>query len=147
MSVQNKTAVRRLFEEVWNEGNRDAAHEILSPDFVGHFIPEGLPAGPEGFVMYVGAYRAAFPNLNMQIEDIVAEGDRVAVRISCRGTHTGPLLDIPPTGKDMLLGAMIFMRFDENGRYAEGWGEHDKLSLLEQLGVTATPQEAEDLGC
>jgi steroid delta-isomerase-like uncharacterized protein len=135
MSLKNKAAMRRLFEEAWNEGSAEAAHEILAPDFRGHFLPDGLPQSPEGFVAYVGAYRAAFPDLHMQVEDMLADGDRVAVRITCRGTHTGPLMDIPPTGKEMELGAMVFARFDENGHYAEGWGEHDKVSLLQQLGV------------
>lgn len=133
MSVHNKATLRRLFEEVWNQGDLDAIDEILAPDFNGHFLPSGIPNGPEGFRMYVTGFRTAMPDLHMQVEDLIAEGDRVAIRITARGTQTGPLGDIPASGRKLTLGAMIIARFDENGRYAEGWGEHDRLTLLQQL--------------
>ncbi len=133
MSVQNKTAMRRLFEEAWNLANYDVVYEILSPEFVGHFLPPEAPAGPEGFCMYIEGYRAAFPDLHMQVDDMIAEGDKVATRITFRGTHTGQMMHIAPTNKEVTLGAMIIARFDENGQYVEGWGEHDNLSLMQQL--------------
>ncbi|HMB94147.1 MAG TPA: ester cyclase [Rhodothermales bacterium] len=135
MSVHNKTALRRLFEEGWNLGHMDVVNAILAPDFVGHFLPPGVPAGPEGFCLYIAGFRTAFPDLHMQIDDMIAEGDTVAIRITFRGTHTGPLMHIPPTNNEVTLGAMIIARFDENGHYVEGWGEHDKLSLMQQLDV------------
>lgn len=135
MSVHNKTALRRLFEEAWNLGNLDVVNEILSPDFVGHFLPTGVPGGPEGFRMYITGYRTAFPDLHMQIDDMIAEGDKVALRITFHGTHTGPLMQLAPTHNEVTLGAMIIARFDADGRYTEGWGEHDKLALMQQLDV------------
>jgi predicted ester cyclase len=135
MSVKNKTAMRRIFEEGWNLGNYGVVNEILSPNFKGHFLPPEAPAGPEGFRGYIEGYRAAFPDIHMQIDDMIAEGDNVAVRFTVRGTHKGQLMHIAPTNNEVTLPCMVIARFDENGQYVEGWGEHDKLSLLQQLDV------------
>jgi steroid delta-isomerase-like uncharacterized protein len=138
MSVENKVSVRRLFEEVWTQGNLDVVDELLAPNYVSHFIPSELPAGPDGFRAYVQLYRTAFPDLQAQMEDIFAEGDKVVARLTFLGTHNGPLMQIPPTGKQASITSMTVVRF-ENGRAVEAWGEHDTFGLMQKLGVIPTP--------
>lgn len=100
MSKENKAVVRRMIEEIFNQGNLDATEEIVAQDHVHHD-----PAMPEeghcieGFKQFVGLYRLAFPDLHVQIEDQFAEADRVATRWTATGTHEGDLMDIPSTGR------------------------------------------------
>ena len=139
MTVQNKVAMRRIFEEIWTQGNFEVADEILSPDYVGHFLPPGSPTGREGFRWYVQMYRTAIPNLYAQVDDMIAEGDKVVSRVTFRGTHTGPLMNIPPTGKEVTVTAMVMTRF-ENGQNVEAWAESDRFGLMQQLGVIPATQ-------
>jgi predicted ester cyclase len=141
MSAQNKAAMRRIFEEIWTQGNFEVANEILSPDYIGHFLPPGAPTGREGFCWYIQMYRTAIPDLYAQVDDMVAEGDKVVSRVTFRGTHTGPLMHIPPTGKEVTVTAMVMTRF-ENGQNVEAWGESDRFGLMQQLGVIPAPQPA-----
>src|SRR5215207_10454783 len=94
---ENKVLARRVLEEIFNKGNLDAADELLAPDFVDHdpSMPEDV-RGPEGFKEYVSAYRSAFPDLHVQIEDQIAEGDKVTTRWTGTGTHEGELAGIAP---------------------------------------------------
>ena len=98
MSEQNKTLVRRVVEEVYNQGNLAVADELAASDLVVHQTSQEI-RGREGAKQYVAALRAAFPDLHMTIEDQIAEGDRVVTRWTARGTHTGEFHGIPPTGK------------------------------------------------
>src|SRR5215207_4204368 len=90
---ENKALARRVMEELFNEGNLDAAEELIAPDFVDHdpAMPEDV-RGPEGFKEYVRAFRSAFPDLHVRIEDQVAEGDKVVQRWTGTGTHDGVLV-------------------------------------------------------
>ena len=94
---ENKALARRVLEEMFNAGNLDVADELLAPDYVDHdpTLPEDVH-GPEGFKEYVATYRSAFPDLHIQIEDQIAEGDRVATRWTGTGTHNGELRASPP---------------------------------------------------
>jgi steroid delta-isomerase-like uncharacterized protein len=132
---ENKALARRVIEQMFNEGNLDVADELLALDYVDHdpSLPEDVH-GPEGFKQYVGMYRAAFPDLHVQIEDQLAEGDRVATRWTGTGTHDGELAGIAPTGKRVTVPGMEIVRI-ANGRLVEGWEGYDSGTLMRQLGV------------
>ena len=132
---ENKALVRRVFEQMFNEGNLDVADELLAPGYVDHdpSLPQDVH-GPEGFKEYVGMYRAAFPDLHVQIQDQLAEGDRVATRWTGTGTHNGELAGITPTGKQVTLPGMEIVRI-ANGKLVEGWEGYDSGTLMRQLGV------------
>jgi steroid delta-isomerase-like uncharacterized protein len=139
---QNKTLVRRYWEEVWNQGNLAVLDDLIATDFDGHPLP-GEPdfgRGPAGQKQLVGMYRTAFPDLRMTIEDMTAEGDRVAVRWTARGTQTGEMMGIPATGKHTTVTGMFLNRL-AGGKIVEGWGNFDALGMLQQLGVIPTPEQ------
>jgi steroid delta-isomerase-like uncharacterized protein len=139
---QNKAIVRRYWEEVWNQGNLAVVDELIASDFDGHPLP-GEPdfgRGSAGQKQFVDMYRTAFPDLRMTIEDMTAEGDRVAVRWTARGTNTGEMMGMPATGKHATVTGTFFNRLAA-GKIAEGWGNFDALGMLQQLGVIPTPEQ------
>jgi steroid delta-isomerase-like uncharacterized protein len=133
MSQQNKTLARRWFEDLFSRGDLDAANEILSADFVDHLSHED-ERGLEELRRYVTVYRAAFPDIQDTVVDIVAEGDKVIVRWTSRGTHQGEFMGIAPTGRHVTFTGMRLFRIAEN-KIAESWVNIDQLGLLEQLGA------------
>ena len=135
MSEQNKTIVRRSFEEVWNKGYAPVADELFAPAYSHHdsSTPD-VGRGPEGEKKRATLYRNAFPDLRFTIEDIIAESETVVARWSCRGTHKGDLNGIPPTGKQIIITGVSIVRFT-NGKMIEGWVNWDALGLMQQLGV------------
>ncbi|NOZ72830.1 MAG: ester cyclase [Chloroflexi bacterium] len=139
MSTQaNKALVRRLIEEAWNQGNLGVIDELVSPDYVLHIDAPG-PPGREGYKRDVLMHRTAFPDLRFTIEDMVAEGDKVALRATLYGTHKGEYIGIAPTGQAITLTAISIRRI-EKGQIAEEWVELDMLGLLQQLGVAPLPE-------
>jgi len=140
MSVEeNKAVVRRNIEEVWNRGNLSVIDEIVAENFVLHDPSQPDPIrGPEGYKQFVTMMRNAFPDLETIIDDLIAEGDTIAVRLTFRGTHTGELAGIPPTGKHVTFTGMSFKRF-EGGKYVESFINADDLGLMQQLGVISLP--------
>ena len=135
MSEGNKNVVRRLFEEVWNKGNLPVADELFTPNYDHHdpSTPD-FGRGPESEKKRATLYRTAFPDLRLTIEDIIAEGDAVMARWSCRGTHKGDLSGIAPTGKQFTISGVSIARI-AGGKMAEGWINWDALGLMQQLGV------------
>ncbi len=140
MSEENKAIARRLIEEVWNKGNFEVADEIFAPDFVANSLPPGIPPDSEGFKQFVAMYRAAFPDVNLHIEDQIAEGDMVVTRFTARGTHQGDLMGIPPTNKQVTVTGIGISRIVE-GRSMEEWNNYDQYGMLVQLGVIPAPGE------
>ncbi|HXZ05639.1 MAG TPA: ester cyclase [Ktedonobacteraceae bacterium] len=130
---ENKALLRRLFEEVWNQGNLATVDELLAPDYVLN-DPALLVRGPEGFKAYVSAFRSAFPDMYATIEDQIAGEDRVAMRFTVHATHKGEFQGIPPTGKQVTLSGIDIQRIAD-GKIAENWVNLDALGLLQQLGV------------
>ena len=130
---QNKALARRLFEEVWNGKNLAVLDELVAPNFVFHNSVQTL-YGPEGFKQFATTYHNAFPEAYFTIEDVIAEGDTVALRWTARGTHKGELLGIPPTGKQVTVSG-ITITLLSNGKSVESWGEFDALGMLQQIGV------------
>jgi steroid delta-isomerase-like uncharacterized protein len=142
MSTQeNKALARRVLEEMFNKGNLDLADEVFAPDYVDHdpAMPEDI-RGPEGFKEYVSIFRTAFPDIHLEIEDQVAEGDKVVTRWTGTGTHEGDLMGIAPTGNKVTLPGMEIVRIS-GGKLAEGWEGYDSMVLMEQLGVMPSPEE------
>lgn len=131
---QNKAKIRYYFEEVWNKGNLDAVDEVVAANLVDHNVPPGLPPGSEGYKVFVGLFRTAFPDMNITVEDLLADGDKVIARFTSRGTHQGDLMGIPPTGKSITVTGISIDRF-EGEKYVESWMEFDQLSMMQQLGV------------
>ena len=135
MSEQNKTMVRRLFDELWNKGNLPVADELIAPTYTHHdaSTPD-VGRGPESEKKRVTLDRTAYPDLRLTIEDIIAEGETVVARWSCRGTHKGDLSGIAPSGKKFTISGVSIARF-ASGKIVEGWVNWDALGLMQQLGV------------
>jgi steroid delta-isomerase-like uncharacterized protein len=137
---ENKAIVRRFGAELLNEMNFAAADEILAPDFAVHGIP-GVPPSREGFEGAVRMFHAGFPDWEDRIEDMVAEGDRVAIRLTGSGTHSGDFMGIPPTGKRVTISGIAIYRL-AGGKVAEDRVQLDLLGMLQQLGAIPAPGQA-----
>lgn len=124
--------VQQLYEEVWNKGNLGLVDEILTSDFVDYNQPPGAPDGREGYKAGVSMIRSAFPDIQFTLDQILAEDDRVAIRLTGRGTHRGDFLGISATGKEVSLGSMTFVHF-KNGKIAKRWGISDIPRVMQQL--------------
>jgi steroid delta-isomerase-like uncharacterized protein len=137
-----KAISRRLIEEVYNQGKLDVVYEVIAAEYVGHdpSLPEDI-AGAAAERELAAAYRTAFPDLAITIEDQIAEGDRVVTRWTVRGTHTGDLWRIPGTGKEIRVSGTSVDRI-QNGRIVESWVNWDALGLMQQLGVVPAPAGA-----
>jgi predicted ester cyclase len=133
---ENKTLVRRVYDEVFNKKNLAVFDEFIDPNGVDHSLPPGL-SGIEGTKRFVGMYLAAFPDLHMTFEDLIAEGDEVVLRWTCHGTHQGELMGIPPTGRRVTVTGIEINRF-AGGKSVEHWLNNDSLGLLQQLGIIPT---------
>lgn len=134
MNDANKQVVSRFYEELWNRGNLDAADELVSEDYVRHDLrPGDAPPGPAGQKAVAERFRAAFPDVRLVVEALVAEGDQVAARWTMYGTHTGPWGDVAPTGKRVRFSGVNFFRIQDR-KIAEIWNVRDDLGLREQLG-------------
>lgn len=138
-TADNKALIRLIIEEGFNGGNLDIADGRFTDDYTAHVpgVPP-LPGGPGAFKAVIGMWRAAFADLHMTIEDMVAEGDLVANRFTTRGTHTGPLLGVAPTGRTVEIHGQELHRVDA-GRVAESWICDDVPGILVQLGVITMP--------
>jgi steroid delta-isomerase-like uncharacterized protein len=142
MSEENKAVVRRLIEEVWNNGNLDAIDELVASDHVDHDPGrEGTPGGPEGMRAFVQMYRSAYPDTHLAIGEIVADGDLVAMTWTATGTHQGELMGIPPSGKSVKVSGMGMDRV-RDGKIVESWSNYDALGMLVQLGAIPSPTGA-----
>ena len=134
MSEENKAIGRRVWEELWNQANMDAADEIFDSNFISHGQGIELPPGPEGFRKLVSIYRNAFPDVHFTIEDQIAEGDKVVTRWTSRSTHKGELMGIPATGKKTVSTGITISKFAD-GKVIESWNNWDRLGLMQQIGV------------
>jgi steroid delta-isomerase-like uncharacterized protein len=135
MSAENKALVERWFEEVWNNGRSEVIDEMFAPDGVAHGLGDDR-RGPEGFKLFHASFRQAFPNVRVEVEDVIAEGDKVAYRLTATGTHSGDGLGFAPTGRPVRFEAMGFARIVD-GKIVEGWNVLDQLGMMTQLGAIA----------
>ena len=137
---QNKTLVRRFVDEVQSGGNIDTIDELCSPEFVNHSAPPGVPSNCEGLKQLTAMFRQAFPDSYFTVEDMIAEGDKVATRKTFHGTHEGEFMGIPPTGRPVSIGLIDIVRI-AGGRVVEHWSIGDNLGMMQQLGVIPQPGE------
>ena len=136
MSQENKNAMRRFFEEVYNDGNLGLFDELTATHFLSH-DPGNPSPDREGVKQVIVAIRTAFPDVRFTADDLIAEGDKVAARFTMRGTHRAEFMGVPATGKEILVTGIDIVRF-EDGKAAEHWHEWSGLGLLQQLGVLPT---------
>ncbi len=132
---KNQSLVRRYVEEVLNRGNLEALGDFVSPDYRRYLSPTAAPLTPQLQKQRLAGLRLAFPDINLTFEDMIAEGDRVAFRMTLRGTHEGAFQGIAPTHKKVIVSALDIVRI-ENGKISEHWGGPDMSALLQQLGGT-----------
>lgn len=130
--------MRRLYEEVFNKKNVAAIDDCFAPNVIDHSLPPGVPGGIEGARQTITMFLAAFPDLNLTLEDMIAEGDMVVARWTLRGTHQGASLGMPPTGKQVTMPGISILRL-ESGRAVETWVVFDQLGMLQQLGLAPAP--------
>src|SRR5215212_5902491 len=116
---ENKATVRRWVDAAWNSGDFSSAPDLYPSDYVLHFA--GMEThGADGLSGFISAYRAAFPDLHMTIEDLLADGDKVVWRITTSGTQRNEFMGIPPSGKAMAVSAIVISRFAD-GKWVEDW--------------------------
>lgn len=129
----NKALVRRNFEVIWTQCNLEAADEIIDPHYVGHIaaLPDTV-RGVETFKQVVMLYHLSAPDIRFEIQDQLAEGDKVATRWIAHGTHQGEFMGIAPSGQRMSVTGMSFHRI-ENNRIQESWDDWDALSMLRNM--------------
>jgi steroid delta-isomerase-like uncharacterized protein len=133
----NKLVARRAIEEVYTGGNLDVVDELVNNHILVH-SPGAEFQGVTELKEFVRSLRDAFPDLQMTVEDQVAEGDKVVTRWTARGTQTGPFLGIPPSGKTGTMTGVEIDRFVD-GKAAECWTSADYLGMMQQLGAIPTP--------
>lgn len=133
----NKALIRRWFEEVWNQGRVEAIAEMFAADGVAHGLsdePAKTMKGPADFAPFHGIFRGAFPNIEVVVEDTIAEGDLVAARCSVRGKHTGDHLGVAASNAPVQFTGMTIVRI-KDGKIVEAWNNFDFLAMNKQIGI------------
>jgi steroid delta-isomerase-like uncharacterized protein len=140
----NKAKLRRIFQECFNQGNLATADELVAPDCrdTSPGIPPGVPTtGPDTLKSIVPQLRTAFPDLQVTIDEMVAEGDVVVARTTCTGTHRGNFQGIPATGQRVNWSSIDIVHV-RGGQFVSHHGLQDGVGLLQQLGAISTPGQA-----
>lgn len=138
---ENEALIRRWVEEVWNQKRPEVIEELCAPDVRAHGMgPNGtVLQGPGAFRGAYDAFTEAFPDVQIAIDQLVAGGDLVSCHLTCRGTHKGHSLGVPPSGRSVTFPVMTMARIRE-GRIIEGWNVLDLLTVMQQ--VEAVPKES-----
>lgn len=139
---ENKAIARRWNEEVWGKGNLAVIDELAATDFVFNWAAPGVEPDLEGYNQTVSGIRAAFHDMDRTVDDMIAEGDKVAVRWTGRSTHKGEWMGVAPTGKQVTVIGISIFRI-EGGKIMEEWTEADALGLMQQLGAVPPPGQGE----
>ncbi|WP_432026477.1 ester cyclase [Streptomyces sp. 1222.5] len=135
MSQQTNIAAQTAFGEAVVAGDLDALDAIVAPDSIDHDPAPGQGPGPDGYKAMFGELRSAFPDLHVQVEHLLATDDELAFAYVITGTHLGPLMGRPATGRKVSYRGMQISRFDGDGKLVERWGSSDELGMLRQLGL------------
>ena len=130
--------MKRFYEEVVNKGNLKLIDELVATEFVEHEEMPGMKPGREGLKEFFAMFRAAFPDLQFQVNDLVAKGDKVWAYITIRGTHKGQFMDMAATGKKIEVKGFDLIRI-VNGKAVEHWGLSDSMTMMQQLGAIPMP--------
>ena len=146
MPTDYKQLVQRWFEEVWNQQKESTVDELLSPDGIAFGLADAATKvhGPSEFKPFMRNMLNAFPDFHIKLEDMVAEGDKVAVRFQVTGTHKGNGLGFPATGKKIDVSGMTFIHFS-GGKLFRGWNNWDQLAMLQQLNVSPAAAHIDQL--
>jgi steroid delta-isomerase-like uncharacterized protein len=131
--MDGKELVRRIFEEIVNQGRTDAVDELMAEDFLDHG-PMGDTQGREAFKASITAWRSAVPDVHCEVDNLIAEGDTVGWTVHTTGTHTGDGLGFPATGKPFETVSANIGRF-KDGRATEHWAEQGLFPMLAQIGM------------
>ncbi|SRR5579859_479272 len=136
MTANNKAIVHRWFEEVWNQGREATIDELFAQDGVTIGLGESdvEVRGPIQFKTFFHNLRTTFPDMHITIEDTLAEGDKVVVRVKIEGTHRGDGIGVPASGQRICVAGIFIIRF-ANGKFVEAWNSWDQLGMLRQIGA------------
>jgi steroid delta-isomerase-like uncharacterized protein len=136
----DRAATMRRGYDLLNAGDIDGFRALLAEDFVEHEQTPGLAPTKEGVLEFFRMYRAAFPDLRFDPQDVIASDDKVVVRVRATGTNSGNFMGMPATGKSMDIQLVDIVRFDDGGLGREHWGVADVMTMMQQLGVVPMPE-------
>jgi len=142
MSTEDNKRTAQAFMDSFNRMDMTGLESRVSDAVVNHTLPPGMPSGKEGWKMLASVFWAGFPDMQVTIDDVIAEGDKVAYRWTARGTQTGEIMGIPPTSRSVILTGITIDRYDTESKIVEHWESYDQLGMLQQLGVIPTPGQA-----
>jgi steroid delta-isomerase-like uncharacterized protein len=145
ITEQNKIIVSRFYQELWNKRQLDVADQIIAPDCITHQLesgadPVGVARGPAAVKLHVREWLTGFPDLRFEVEQMLAEEDRVVSYSVMHGTHDGTWLSVAPTGKRVSIRLVVMQRI-KDGKIAEDWVHVEVLGFLQQLGLIASTAE------
>jgi steroid delta-isomerase-like uncharacterized protein len=129
-----KFLVRRIFDQAFNQGDLAIVDELVAVDGVARITSWGMPTGRMGLKQWIATFRLAFPDLHCTVEDEIYHEDKFAAHWTMCGTHWGPFLGNPPTGRPITVQGIIFARI-ENGQIVENWTLVDQMGMLQQLSI------------
>jgi len=141
-SHTNEALLRRIYDEAFSKGKLGVVDELADRNFVDHEpLPPGFKSGIEGVKQLINAMRTGFPDLQVAVNDLVSQGDKIWVRATFSGTHRGTFMNMPPTGKKVTFEGMDIVRFS-GGKVVEHWGVTDNMGLFTQLGAIPAPGQS-----
>jgi steroid delta-isomerase-like uncharacterized protein len=133
-TVDNAATMRSAYECI-SAGDISGFGDLVADDFVEHEEVPGLPPTKDGVLDYFRLLLTAFPDMRMDVEDLMSDGDKTVARVRATATHDGEFMGVPPTGNQVDMQLIDIMRFDDDGLVREHWGVADMLSLMQQLGA------------
>jgi steroid delta-isomerase-like uncharacterized protein len=136
--MDHTNSIQRLYDLI-NAGDIDGFGGQLAEDFVERNEIPGIPPTKDGVVQYFRLLLAAFPDMRMDVEDVIASGDKAVARLRVSGTHKGEFMGIPATGNPVSVDLIDITRFGDDGLAREHWGVVDQLAMMQQLGAIPTP--------
>ena len=137
-TMDHAATVRSFYEKI-NAGDIDSFGALLAEDFVEHEETPGLAPTKEGVTQFFRMYKAAFPDLRMDPEDVLVSGDKVVARVRATGTHEGEFMGMPATGRSVDIALIDIIRFGDDGLAHEHWGVVDTMAMMQQLGAVPEP--------
>jgi predicted ester cyclase len=140
---ENKVLLRQYVEEVWDKQNPAAVDDFLSPDYKRHRSPTTTPLTREGQKQLLIQFRTAFPDIQLTVEEVIAEDTRLAFRSTIRATHQGEFFGMAPTGKQITVGLVDIIHI-KNGQFVEQWGGPDLFDLVKQLGAELSMKSSDE---
>ncbi len=132
--MDHAASARRFYDRI-NSGDLDAVIELLADDFVDHEEMPGIASGREGVRQLFTMFQTAFPDMRWEAQDVLADGDKVAVRVRVTGTNQGELMGMPASGRSVSVQVIDIIRFGDDGLVHEHWGVFDMMGMMQQLGV------------